>query len=552
MLFLEDMGNNALASALPGRYVLGGLLGRGGMAEVFAGHAHGSHGFQKPVAIKRLLPEHANDIGFVERLIGEAKLLVGMLHSNVVCVLDLAREGRDVFLVMEYVDGPSLRQLMKAHLREPFSLGIATYIAQEAATGLAFAHTRRGGAIIHADVSPGNLLLTSSGEVRVADFGIARREGGGEGVVEGNCAYMAPEQVRGGKLTPRTDVFSLGIVLYELITGRHPLGVRVTLDERGINAPRIVPPRIVNPEVPPALDALVMRALAARPEDRFARMQDMIDALVDQRFANGWRESAAELAQLIREVPTLVGTQPTQHTGGPVTIVTCSLIEDELPVLRVGPRSRASSPSPWRPIAATANGTATIPDAPPVTMLIGPGELEALLRDSTVLSEPRTLAHGSAASVLPGPDLDEQPTMHVLLPRRAPLPPPRRPVLPPPPMPALVPDLFVPPRKPSWPSVRKLAMIAGPIAFGVIVGLLVTQLEGPPPAPVAAPAGESLPAPTGQLDEPTLDLEPIAEPALVIEPTPEQEIVITDEDIDAVVVEPPVRKLLRTRHPRGR
>src|SRR5687768_1788982 len=97
---------NALVSALPGRYVLGELLGRGGMAEVFAGYAHGSHGFQKPVAIKRLLPEHANDTGFVERLIGEAKLLVGMLHSNVVSVLDLAREGRDVFLVMEYVDGP--------------------------------------------------------------------------------------------------------------------------------------------------------------------------------------------------------------------------------------------------------------------------------------------------------------------------------------------------------------------------------------------------------------------------------------------------------------
>ena len=94
------------------RYVLGDLLGRGGMAEVFAGYAVGDHGFQKPVAIKRLLPELANDEVFVERLIEEAKLLVGMQHGNVVSVIDLAREGDDVFLVMEFVDGPSLRQLI--------------------------------------------------------------------------------------------------------------------------------------------------------------------------------------------------------------------------------------------------------------------------------------------------------------------------------------------------------------------------------------------------------------------------------------------------------
>ena len=102
-----------------GRYVLGELLGRGGMAEVFAGHAMGSHGFQKPVAIKRLLPELANDHMFVDRLIGEAKLLVGMQHGNVVSVLDLARDGDDVFLVMEFVDGPSLRGLIKARHPRP-------------------------------------------------------------------------------------------------------------------------------------------------------------------------------------------------------------------------------------------------------------------------------------------------------------------------------------------------------------------------------------------------------------------------------------------------
>src|ERR1041384_3863055 len=159
-----------------GRYVLGDLLGRGGMAEVFSGHSVGDHGFQKPVAIKRLLPELANDEVFVDRLIEEAKILVGMQHGNIVSVLDLAREGDDVFLVMEFIDGPSLRQLIKARGSRGLSLGVATYVLQSAAAGLEFAHVRPGGAIIHADISPSNLLLTTSGEVRVADFGI-RSEG---------------------------------------------------------------------------------------------------------------------------------------------------------------------------------------------------------------------------------------------------------------------------------------------------------------------------------------------------------------------------------------
>jgi serine/threonine-protein kinase len=309
--------------------VLGELLGRGGMAEVFSGYVIGSHGFQKPVAIKRLLPDLANDEVFVDRLIGEAKLLVGMQHGNIVSVLDLARDGDDVFLVMEYVDGPSLRQLIKGRGSRRLPLGTATYIVQAAAAGLEFAHARPGGAIIHADISPSNLLLTTSGEVRVADFGIARREGGGAGVVEGKWAYMAPEQARGEPLTPRCDVFALGVVLYELITGQHPLGQRITADERDSGRIRIVPPRVVDPSVPPGLDAICMKALAEQARDRYARMQHLIDAIIDERFANQWREGASDLAQAIREIMPggVASTGPrTQVTDRPVTIMTRSLI----------------------------------------------------------------------------------------------------------------------------------------------------------------------------------------------------------------------------------
>ncbi len=313
-----------------GRYVLGDLLGRGGMAEVFSGFVMGSHGFQKPVAIKRLLPELANDDVFVERLIGEAKLLVGMQHGNIVSVLDLARDGDDVFLVMEYVDGPSLRQLMKARGPRLLPLGVASYIVQSAAAGLEFAHVRPGGAIIHADISPSNLLLTTSGEVRVADFGIARREGGLVGVIEGKWAYMAPEQARGESLTPRSDVFALGVVLYELITGQHPLGRQVSAEARDSGPIRVNPPRVVNPAVPPSLDAICMRALAEDARDRYPSMQSMIDSIMDERFSNQWREGASDLAHAIREtVPGASAAAPgprTQVTDRPVTIVTRSLL----------------------------------------------------------------------------------------------------------------------------------------------------------------------------------------------------------------------------------
>jgi serine/threonine-protein kinase len=301
------------------------------MAEVFSGFVIGSHGFQKPVAIKRLLPELANDHVFVERLIGEAKLLVGMQHGNIVSVLDLARDGDDVFLVMEFVDGPSLRQLMKARGKRLLSMGVASYVVQGAAQGLHFAHVRPGGAIIHADISPSNLLLTTSGEVRVADFGIARREGGLVGVVEGKWAYMAPEQARGENLSARSDVFALGVVLYELITGQHPLGRQVSAEERDSGPIRVIPPRVVNPAVPPGLDAICMKALSENARDRYPSMQAFSDAIMDERFTNQWREGANDLAIAIREITPGVVAAPavgprTQVTDRPVTIVTRSLI----------------------------------------------------------------------------------------------------------------------------------------------------------------------------------------------------------------------------------
>ncbi|MGE0871164.1 MAG: serine/threonine protein kinase [Kofleriaceae bacterium] len=312
---------------LMARYVLGELLGRGGTAEVFAGFSVGEQGFRRPVALKRLLPQLANDPLFLGRLTSEAKMLVGMQHGNIVSVLDLAREGSDTFLVMDLIDGPSLAQLQQARRHAAMSYGLASYIVQSAAQGLEFAHGRM---IVHADVSPSNLLLTSSGEVRVADFGVARREGRDPTSVEGKWAYMPPEQVRGAPLSPQADVFALGVVLYELVTGAHPFETHVSRAAReSARSLPIVSPRSLRPSVSPGLEAICMRALAHDPRQRYARMQHLIDALVDERFANQWREGPAELAALIREAHTRHadrGAMSTMHTARPLTLVTRSLL----------------------------------------------------------------------------------------------------------------------------------------------------------------------------------------------------------------------------------
>ncbi|HRC57008.1 MAG TPA: serine/threonine-protein kinase, partial [Kofleriaceae bacterium] len=217
-----------------GRYEVGELLGRGGMAEVFDGRSLGSHGFEKRVAIKRILPELAGDQTFTSRLVVEAKLAVALQHANVVQVLDLVRDGQDVFLVMEFINGPTLRRLLQERYVSgagPLPPGLSTYVLHEAAAGLDYAHCQPGGAVIHADISPSNLLLSRNGEVKLADFGIARREGIAR-AAEGKWGYMAPEQERGEALSARADLYALGVVLYELLTGVHPF------NHNGGGAPR--------------------------------------------------------------------------------------------------------------------------------------------------------------------------------------------------------------------------------------------------------------------------------------------------------------------------
>jgi serine/threonine protein kinase len=285
----------------PRRYEFHEIIGRGGMGEVYRGTVVGPHGFAKPVAIKRLRRDLAADRRFVQRLVEEANLLVSLQHSNLVGVLDLGRSDDEVFIALEYVDGPNLGALIK---RGPLPLGVATYVIRAACEGVAFAHEqRRGGAVIHADLSPSNVLLSRAGEVKVTDFGIARREELDDGRgIEGKLPYMSPEQARGDRLTPCSDVYSMGVVLYETLTGKRPFRAR---EEKALQhliadeAPE--PPRSSRGDIPAALEQACLRALDKDAGRRFDRIRDLGAALGDISFAQGWRDGPAELAALIAE-----------------------------------------------------------------------------------------------------------------------------------------------------------------------------------------------------------------------------------------------------------
>src|SRR5688572_15998853 len=194
------------------RYDLVSRIAVGGMAEVFRAVAYGAHGFEKTLAIKRILPELAQDPEFEERFIGEAKLAVKLSHANVVQVLDFGRLAGTLFIAMELVDGLDLAALQRRYREStrPLPLPAAFHMAIEIARGLAFAHSH---GVVHRDVSPSNILVSRAGEVKIADFGIAhaagdRRAAAADRRIMGKWRYMSPEQARAGSLRTSSDVFS--------------------------------------------------------------------------------------------------------------------------------------------------------------------------------------------------------------------------------------------------------------------------------------------------------------------------------------------------------
>jgi serine/threonine-protein kinase len=329
---------------LGGKYEIVDLLGTGGMASVHVGRVVGPAGFSRLVAIKQIHEHLASDPSFIDMFLDEGRLAAHIHHPNVVATIDVIAESSKVLLVLDYVHGVSLSELLRAG---PVAPRLASAILVDVLTGLHAAHEAKGEdmrplRIVHRDVSPQNVLVGEDGVARVLDFGIARAtvrayETKG-GAVRGKIRYMAPEQLNGEVVDRRVDVFAAGVVLWEMLTGRrlHDGDDAAVIVSR-LRDPNRPPPSAFNPDVSPALDAVVSTALADDRDRRFETASAMVEALeaaappARAREVGAWvrgiasetldaraRRSAEPMTPSARPTPTRARVAPPDEPTAPL------------------------------------------------------------------------------------------------------------------------------------------------------------------------------------------------------------------------------------------
>ena len=372
------------------RYHVVNKIAHGGMAEIFLAVQTGAEGFQKQVVLKRILPALSADPSFVRMLVDEAHIASTLNHSNVVQVLDLGKAADQFFLVLEFVDGWSLEQVRRRakKARMKFPLPLALYVVSSLCRALAYAHTRKRNGqplgIVHRDVTPQNVLLSREGEVKLADFGIAKaigkREKSVTGVIKGKFAYMSPEQAVGGELDGRSDLFSVGTVLYVLTTGRKPFEGTNDLDVlMQVRKARYEKPSELIKDFNPEVERFIARALRPDPARRWQsaeQMADRLDAILlklgqtsGPAVLKRWLETLAGKdgakppAELAEALAAAVGGRGGEGGAGTIQLASQDLeLEDVPPSAQtplppampgeaarseVGPLSLALSPLPW-------------------------------------------------------------------------------------------------------------------------------------------------------------------------------------------------------------
>ncbi|MCB9663544.1 MAG: serine/threonine protein kinase [Alphaproteobacteria bacterium] len=293
-----------------GEYHLVERIAVGGMAEVWKARAYGLAGFEKTLVIKKILADLTRDEEFVRLFIDEARIAVLLQHHNIVQVFDLGTAEGTLYMAMEYVQGTDLSRLVKrVQEREPFPVPLALFIASEILKALRFAHDRkdddgRNLGIVHCDISPHNVLISHAGEVKITDFGISRaafQAATMHDTVRGKYAYMSPEQIENKPLEARSDLFSLGIVLWEVLTGRRLFKAK-TKEETLTRVKRaeVPSPRLYRPQISEGLESIVLKALARQPEQRFASAGEMLDALGMLMIREGHRATNNDLAAYLQ------------------------------------------------------------------------------------------------------------------------------------------------------------------------------------------------------------------------------------------------------------
>jgi eukaryotic-like serine/threonine-protein kinase len=380
-----------------GRYRLLERIGAGGMAEIYKAVAVGDQGFARTVAIKRIREEVAQVADIGQLFADEARLCALLDHPNIVQVIDFGSVAGSHYLAMEHLKGKNLDEVMFVlrRRRERLEPELALFIGREVARGLAYAHAlcdERGRPlhIVHRDVSPANIMLVHAGAVKLLDFGIARitselRQAVTQGRgLRGKCPYLAPEQITGGLVDGRSDIFALGVVLWEMLTGQRLFDGDTDLATIDSVLSRVIPPpSAVTGDVPPALDGIVMAALARDPDRRY-RSADAVAADLDEvmrALPSRHDDITALLERLFGrvtvELPVMgstVQTVPERRSArfalelpaGQATPVEGVAIDRNAATRRIDPPSPASPPEPVPGLVAAQAVLAPAPAAPPV------------------------------------------------------------------------------------------------------------------------------------------------------------------------------------------
>jgi serine/threonine-protein kinase len=323
------------------RYTITERLDQGGMAEVFRGVAESMEGFKKNVAIKRVLPNLTKNPKFVSMFLDEARLSLYLQHANIVQVFDISKTPDNAyFLVMEYVDGCNLKALIERQKQRGKRLEVAhsIYLMMECCKGLNYAHnldnpeTNEPLGIVHRDISPPNILLSKNGEIKLVDFGLAKAnsqiESTDPGVVKGKFSYLSPEAASGLDVDARADVFAVGIILWELFTGRRLFyGDTDYATVELVRQARVPSIAALNPEIEPELEGVVRKALAREPDDRYQSAADLADALAQFLFSRRMKVTARDITTLVRDAQMELMRK---RSSEPKETLIDALIQDEV------------------------------------------------------------------------------------------------------------------------------------------------------------------------------------------------------------------------------
>jgi serine/threonine protein kinase len=549
-----------VASTRLGRYDILKTLARGALSNLLLGRASGMEGFQRYVAIKQLRAESARDASCVESFVSEARLSAVLHHHNIVQVHDIGEEAGQPYFAMEYVHGVDLRTLLTqlAKRNEQLPLQHVVSIVASAAAALHHAHEQRGGDgqplnIVHRDVTPGNILVGFDGNVKVVDFGIAKaaikRIQSDAGAIKGRAPYMSPEQCAGKAIDRRSDVFALGIVLYELATVRRLFkGASDFLTMSAVCNAEVPKPSQYRRDIPTQLEAIMLKALARDPRERFQSAGEMSVALDEIASTVGVGASTTALASYMRlqfgdqKEPWLLPGKPAplRDFEGETTDVdfdggASGLAPPPTESLQKMAMPRAIAASKDSPLAAARTHAITPPAAEKARLPLPSPSLRASTRPPPVVDDAIELEMadlGDADNETPterGPNFARASAAHEVVSAGD-----STALVEP--LPITSPEYVVPRQRPRAHWIALFSMVVGAAAVAVVVywpGADVRPTVAVAAEPVPAPPAE--PPPTPAVDvapAPAADVTPAPEPAAGANPTTKSALEMTQADYE--------------------